>query len=106
MKSPVQKVLDDDWTYDFCMARREGKAVEMPRLPERKWVRRTAKERLLSCNSLGSAYYGEVERVEMRQHIGKDCNKVERVEISIAKPSFKARTKALAENEGEGLAKA
>ncbi|CAL5379724.1 unnamed protein product [Camellia sinensis] len=35
----------------------------------------------------------------------KERAEIEGFEISVAKTSFKANTKALAENEGEGLAK-
>ncbi|KAJ6811726.1 origin of replication complex subunit 1-like [Iris pallida] len=50
LKPPLRKVPDGDWACGFCVAIREGRAVEMPRPPEGKRVRRTAKERLLSSD--------------------------------------------------------
>lgn len=41
----------------------------------------------------------------MVQPQAKEKAKKEKFKISVAKTSFKANTKALAENEGEGLAK-
>lgn len=41
----------------------------------------------------------------MLQPQAKEKAKKEKFKISVAKTSFKANTKALAENEGEGLAK-
>lgn len=49
--------------------------------------------------------YNDVIMLSMFQPQAKEKAEKEGFEIGIAKTSFKANTKALAENEGEGLAK-
>ncbi|KAG0485497.1 hypothetical protein HPP92_009576 [Vanilla planifolia] len=48
LKPPLQNVPDGDWICEFCVARKAGKNVELPWIPEGKKMRRTAKEKLLS----------------------------------------------------------
>ncbi|KAG0487255.1 hypothetical protein HPP92_009350 [Vanilla planifolia] len=44
----LQNVPDGDWICEFCVARKAGKNVELPWIPEGKKMRRTAREKLLS----------------------------------------------------------
>lgn len=50
LKPPLRKVPEGDWICGFCERKRKGKAVEMPRPPEGKKLKRTAKEKLLSSD--------------------------------------------------------
>ncbi|KAG6511376.1 hypothetical protein ZIOFF_029444 [Zingiber officinale] len=50
LKPPLRKIPEGDWICDFCEARKLGKDVQLPSPPKGKKVRRTAKEKLLSCD--------------------------------------------------------
>ncbi|KAG8370503.1 hypothetical protein BUALT_Bualt14G0123600 [Buddleja alternifolia] len=67
----------------------------------------TGKDHVLNHLSIPAACFThpEISMVGLTEPQAKEKAKREGFEISIAKTSFKANTKALAENEGEGLAK-
>ncbi|KAI3730099.1 hypothetical protein L6452_18775 [Arctium lappa] len=67
----------------------------------------SGKDHVLNHLSIPAACFThpEISMVGLTEPQAKEKAKKERFKISIAKTSFKANTKALAENEGEGLAK-
>ncbi|GJY11373.1 dihydrolipoyl dehydrogenase, partial [Tanacetum coccineum] len=67
----------------------------------------TGKDHVLNHLSVPAACFThpEISMVGLTEPQAKEKAKKEKFKISIAKTSFKANTKALAENEGEGLAK-
>ncbi|PWA79694.1 dihydrolipoyl dehydrogenase [Artemisia annua] len=67
----------------------------------------TGKDHVLNHLSVPAACFThpEISMVGLTEPQAKEKAKKEKFKISVAKTSFKANTKALAENEGEGLAK-
>ncbi|KAJ9546402.1 hypothetical protein OSB04_018945 [Centaurea solstitialis] len=67
----------------------------------------SGKDHVLNHLSIPAACFThpEISMVGLTEPQAKEKAKKEKFKISIAKTSFKANTKALAENEGEGLAK-
>lgn len=50
LKPPLREVPEGDWVCGYCEARKLGKDVELPSLPEGKKRVRTAREKLLSSD--------------------------------------------------------
>ncbi|KAK2641108.1 hypothetical protein Ddye_022871 [Dipteronia dyeriana] len=50
LKPPLREVPEGDWVCTFCEARKSGKEIELPELPEGKKRVRTMKEKLLSSD--------------------------------------------------------
>ncbi|XP_042476550.1 dihydrolipoyl dehydrogenase 2, chloroplastic-like [Macadamia integrifolia] len=67
----------------------------------------SGKDHVLNHLSIPAACFThpEISMVGLTEPQAREKGEKERFEVSVAKTSFKANTKALAENEGEGLAK-
>ncbi|THG07469.1 hypothetical protein TEA_010255 [Camellia sinensis var. sinensis] len=65
----------------------------------------SGKDHVLNHLSIPAACFTHLEISNGWTHRAKERAEIEGFEISVAKTSFKPNTKALAENEGEGLAK-
>ncbi|CAL9150131.1 unnamed protein product, partial [Musa hybrid cultivar] len=50
LEPPLRKIPEGDWICGFCQARKMGIDVELPKPPEGRKMRRTAKEKLLSSD--------------------------------------------------------
>ncbi|XP_020590675.1 origin of replication complex subunit 1-like isoform X2 [Phalaenopsis equestris] len=50
LRPPLLEVPEGDWICEFCQARKLGKKVKLPRPPDGKKLRRTAREKLLSSD--------------------------------------------------------
>ncbi|PKA59940.1 hypothetical protein AXF42_Ash015998 [Apostasia shenzhenica] len=50
LKPPLREVPEGDWICGFCEAKKSGKKVELPKPPEGKKVKKTAREKLLSSD--------------------------------------------------------
>lgn len=50
VRPPLRRVPEGDWACPYCEAERAGRAIERPKQPVGKSIRRTAKEKLLSSD--------------------------------------------------------
>jgi origin recognition complex subunit 1 len=67
VRPPLRRVPEGDWACPYCEAERAGRAIDRPKPPVGKRIRRTAKEKLLSSD-LWAARIERLVALEFRGH--------------------------------------